>query len=94
MANRKFVQTPAAEEEEDTSPAKTHHLYRVTFRRRPTDESLTVKSRIFITFGSDEPDAVQRICTVYQGSSFNKEFAIETPTVEFLIAGVLKVGGN
>ena len=81
------------EVEEEVVESEAVHLYRITFSRPPKERELSGRIKAFITFGTSEEDAVERIWTAYQGSSFTKEFNREVVKIDFILGDILKIGG-
>ena len=78
------------DEEVDTESTEMH-LYKVTFK---SVGSLSGKSRAFVTFGTSEEDAVDRIWGAYKGSSFSRDYDRAGAYAEFILGGILRVGGS
>lgn len=85
--SKKLV-VPSQVEEESTQ----YHLYRVTCRRSPTD-GLGSRTKTFITFGTSEDDAKERIWQAYAGSSFAAEYSQEMAAADVILGKVMKLGG-
>lgn len=86
-------------ETEDTMPADQEglppQLFKVSFRRLPQSvRELATRSRVYMTWGVTEEDAITRIWNAYSGSSFQKEFSRDNASAEIVIGGVYKIAGN
>jgi hypothetical protein len=84
---------PDEEEEPELSDLDHVHLYKLTFRRMPrSPKELTSRTKQFVTFGTSEQDAIERVWQAYKGSSFTTDFERETATAEFILGGVFRWG--
>jgi hypothetical protein len=68
-------------------------LFKVAFTRPPRDREVTNRVRTYVTIGSDEQDAIDRIWDAYAGSSFQTEWDHASARAEFQLGDILKIGG-
>lgn len=90
---RKSVDLDASVEPETEFNVDEIQLFKITFRRHPPITANQIRQRIFITFGIDETDAIDRIWHTFKRTSFQTEFSRESASAELVIGRVLKIGG-
>jgi hypothetical protein len=93
MAKRDRVVEEIEEVEDDVESGDVY-LYKVTFKKTPPfSASNPARVKVFITFGTSETDARDRVWNAFKGSSFHREFNLENALVDFIFGGVLKIAG-
>ena len=93
MSKRDRVVAEVEEVEDDVESGEVY-LYKVTFKKTPPFSATNpARVKVFITFGTDEDDAKNRVWNAFRGSSFHREFNLENALVDFIFGGVLKIAG-
>ena len=84
----------AAEPEvEETFNLNDVQMFRITFRRKPPVMPNQVRTKVYLTFGLTEQDAIERVWDTFKGTSFQTDFHTDDATAELVIGKILKIGG-
>jgi len=83
----------AEPEVEETFSLDDVQMFRITFRRKPPVMPNQARTKVYLTFGLTERDAVARVWDTFRGTSFQTDFHTEDATAELVIGRILKIGG-